>query len=153
MNRVVEKITKKQKQKNCHSILATMASAQHNVTNYSPPAQWSQWNAPFCGCFDDCGSCCMACWCPCVQFGLNMEDAGLGDCFLCGIACLAIHMFTGCGCILTFLKRSDLRRAYGIEGNEFEDCCAHFWCLCCALSQEAREIRTRGRVPDGCQQS
>ncbi len=71
---------------------------------------------------------------------------GIGECGTCGAGCFILELLTGCGFVLTCLQRSALRKAYGIQGSEVGDCCAHFWCMCCALSQEAREIKTRGRA-------
>jgi Cys-rich protein (TIGR01571 family) len=34
-----------------------------------------QWSSGTCACCSDADSCCLSCWCPCVQYGLNQERA------------------------------------------------------------------------------
>lgn len=38
------------------------------------------------------------------------------------------------------MLRGDIRGRYNIKGGSVGDCCAAFWCQCCQLTQEAREI-------------
>jgi len=110
----------------------------------------SEWFNPLCGCFDDCESCICAWFCPCIQFGKNMEASGLGDFWECCLAFFCLQYWTGFAWILSFLKRSELRRGYGIVGSDCEDCCLHCCCLPCSLAQEAREIKSRGRLRQPC---
>ena len=36
-----------------------------------------------------------------------------------------------------------MRGRWGIPGNCLEDSCCHFCCSCCAMAQEARELKAR----------
>ncbi|KAI1029534.1 hypothetical protein LB504_010647 [Fusarium proliferatum] len=60
----------------------------------------------------------------------------------CAIFC-AIQSFTGCGWIYNMMKRREIREKYGIEGSGMGDCCTSFWCLCCALVQQDKEVKVR----------
>jgi hypothetical protein len=41
------------------------------------------------------------------------------------------------------MKRKQIREAYGIEDSGMGDCCTSFWCLCCALVQQEKEVKSR----------
>ena len=42
-----------------------------------------------------------------------------------------------------------LRQAYNLKPrNACYDFCAHYWCMSCALCQEARELKIRGATPE-----
>jgi len=111
-----------------------------------------EWTNGLCSCFGDCGTCCVACWCPCITYNSNksrrqaLEQSGAphhdggencgSDCFLFGL----IHCFTSFGWVLEVGARSDTRRRYNIEGGGCGDCMASCCCLPCVLTQESREI-------------
>lgn len=103
------------------------------------------WTSGICDCFSDMSTCCLSCWCPCVQYGKNVEaltkQACAGPCVT--FFCLQIMCF-GSSWIVSHQTRVDLRAKFGIEGNCCADCCCHLWCRCCAIAQEAREIQKRG---------
>jgi Cys-rich protein (TIGR01571 family) len=52
----------------------------------------------------------------------------------------------GCCCFIHAVKREKLREKYGLEENACEDCFITCCCAPCAICQEAREIKTRGRI-------
>ncbi|KAI0053145.1 PLAC8-domain-containing protein [Auriscalpium vulgare] len=111
------------------------------------------WSHGLCSCFEDCGTCCLACWCPCVVYGKNKQridylerrgtprpDGGAtfsADC--------TMHALAGClggwGWVLQIGSRGEVRTRYNIRGTVFEDCCISFWCNGCDLVQEHREIQ------------
>lgn len=72
------------------------------------------------------------------------------DCLLmCGIT-----WFTGCGWIYIMMKRGEIRERYGIRGGGCKDCCTSFWCGCCALIQQEKEVKGRqasGPITQGYQ--
>ncbi|GLU18301.1 hypothetical protein SLE2022_346070 [Rubroshorea leprosula] len=37
-----------------------------------------------------------------------------------------------------------MRKQYMLQGNRCTDCLTHFFCECCALCQEYRELKSRG---------
>eukprot|EP00759_Apiculatamorpha_spiralis_P055078 PhF_6_TR7257/c0_g1_i1/m.10834 len=48
-----------------------------------------------------------------------------------------------------FKNRSLIRNAYGIAGEDMVDCCILLACPPCAISQQHRQLRFRGRPPMG----
>ncbi|KAJ7623595.1 PLAC8-domain-containing protein [Roridomyces roridus] len=110
------------------------------------------WSHGLCGCFDECGTWCCACWCPCVVHGKNKQrlrhltDKGTpdptgGDC--CSGACWGhcmLNVVAGLGCILACMNRGDARSRYNIDGGCCGDCCASWCCHSCDLTQVSREI-------------
>jgi Cys-rich protein (TIGR01571 family) len=98
-------------------------------------------NSGICDCCSDCGTMLMSWCCPCVQFGMNQEALGENG-LLCGLGWLALAC-VGLPCILGGIRRSEMRRQYGIGGDTCGDVCCHWCCGCCAISQEAREIQHR----------
>ncbi len=53
------------------------------------------------------------------------------------------------------MKRSEIRERFGIEGSGMDDCCIAYWCGCCALIQQDKEVEARltpgGAVSQGYQ--
>lgn len=85
--------------------------------------------------------------CPCIVYSENMQKLHKKPSPL--VDCLTYAVILDCGCysclgILTFNKggstRGDIRKKYGIQGSEAEDCLTHCCCVCCALSQEKMEL-------------
>lgn len=52
----------------------------------------------------------------------------------------------GCCCFLHAFKRGQIREKYGLEENTCEDCFITCCCAQCALCQEARELKVRGKI-------
>jgi len=106
--------------------------------------QLQPWRESYCGCFGDCGSCCLGCCCPCIQYGMNVErlegpgSSCVGHCCLYYI-CLQI----GCCCCVHGPKRTQLRAKFGLVENCSNDCCATCFCPCLAMTQEWREMVAR----------
>lgn len=48
---------------------------------------------------------------------------------------------------LNTMKRGEIREKFGIEGSSMGDCCASYWCLCCALIQQEKEVKARQSQP------
>ena len=90
--------------------------------------------------------CCLSFLFPCVQYGNNAQKID-GSSF-CGACCLyCCCMSQGCQCLIAGAKRTTLRHNYMLEESCCADCCVHWCCPCCALSQEARELEIRGPPP------
>lgn len=66
-------------------------------------------------------------------------DMTNGDCML--MCC--VTYFTGCGWIFAMIKRGEIRQMYNMPGSGTEDCCTTFWCACCALIQQDKEVQIR----------
>ncbi|PFH62114.1 hypothetical protein XA68_15075 [Ophiocordyceps unilateralis] len=115
-----------------------------------------RWSSNICDC-SPCESCLLAFCLPCLIFGRTasrMRDPSMqshsevnGDCVVFAL----IHYFTGCGWVYNTVRRGEIRHKYNIKGNCCDDYCASFWCLCCSLIQQDREVRLRtaGLVTDG----
>ena len=95
------------------------------------------WHTGVCDCTNDCASCCITYWCPCVQYGLNNEKIENGSCCLCGLVyCVLIP----CSCCTTWYQRNKVRAKYGIVGGACSDALLSFFCGPCLLCQISREL-------------
>ena len=111
---------------------------------YGDPMKGDQWHSGICECTTNCDQFCLACWCPCIQFGINQNDAfdisSFGMCLsyaiLCGCFYIPAAILGGC-------QRTKFRRQYNIEGRSCDDFCAYMFCCACAMAQESREINIR----------
>ncbi|KAJ6047561.1 PLAC8 family-domain-containing protein [Penicillium canescens] len=92
----------------------------------------------------------MSCCLPCLTFGktqARVKNPTLSNFSYCNSDC---GLFTCLGFvwshwILQTIRRSELRQQFGIKGNCCGDCCAVFWCSCCAIIQEEKEAELRTR--------
>ncbi|KHN94760.1 putative protein family Cys-rich [Metarhizium album ARSEF 1941] len=66
-------------------------------------------------------------------------DAETRECLIFG----TIQVFTGCCCLYNVAKRAQIRKRYNIEGGTCGDCCTSCWCMCCALTQQENEVKSR----------
>jgi len=115
-----------------------------------------RWGGSICGCGDNCGTCCVALFCPCVVYGQNMQ-AMFGHRTSCAAQAL-FYLATwlipaavgcpGCCCFLTCTSRKQIDEKLSSQSsgstlpeNDCNACCCHFFCEACALAQEARAIR------------
>uniref|UniRef100_A0A0D9XHA6 Cadmium resistance protein n=1 Tax=Leersia perrieri TaxID=77586 RepID=A0A0D9XHA6_9ORYZ len=109
------------------------------------------WTTGLCDCDDDCNSCCMACWCPCIPVGQIAEivDRGTSSCALNAVLyCLVFHVSGGlCQWVYTCAYRARLRASYDLPETPCSDCIATFCCQTCALAQMYRELKNRGLDP------
>ncbi|KAF6840735.1 Cell number regulator 11 [Colletotrichum musicola] len=107
-----------------------------------------EWQSGLCSC-GPCESCLLGTCLPCILLGKTSErlrdptmqtyEAVNTDCLLfCGI-----NAFTGCGWIYAMMKRGEIRERFGIKGSGAGDCCVTYWCLCCALIQQDKEVQAR----------
>jgi len=138
------------------------------------PRLVGSWSDGICDCFSDWESCCLACWCPCIRWGLTLQRAGLWTFALAtaiyfilrvginlfywpdvmyamgppGIPIsLATVMFIALVCISMYYRQK-IREKHSIHGSVVEDCLCHTFCSCCAVAQEARHIdRDLGLIP------
>lgn len=102
-------------------------------------------------CAQDCESCCLGLWCPCITYASNGEGlngkntcAYISDCVLYATTCW-IPFVT---CFLGMTRREHLRSKYGLLEAPCDDCFVHLFCHACALCQEHREIQAiRSRKP------
>ncbi|CAI5477709.1 unnamed protein product [Closterium sp. Yama58-4] len=114
--------------------------------NYPPTGEWT---TGWCGCFDDCNSCCCVYWCPCVAIGRIAEiaDAGEADATQTCLFWYLIEAFSCCGCLYSMGYRKKLRMKYGLPAQPCGDIWMHWCCALCAVSQEYRELKNRGWDP------
>ncbi|CAK7221268.1 hypothetical protein SBRCBS47491_004470 [Sporothrix bragantina] len=114
----------------------------------SAPVGGAEWNASLMDC-SPCDSCCLGTFLPCVLLGKTsdrMRDPTMQSADSMNSDCMvftAIHCFTGCGWIYIMMKRGEIRERFGIAGSGGGDCCATYWCPCCALIQQDNEVKSR----------
>jgi Cys-rich protein (TIGR01571 family) len=113
-------------------------------TQLQPPPPPRPWDTGLCGCFEDCGSCCMSYWFPCVQFGLNAEKLNPNNSCCCNCCLYWLCAGAGCCCLVHGQKRGELRRKFNLIAS-CDDCCTTMFCPCCALAQEARQLEIEAR--------
>nr|ABK26896.1 unknown [Picea sitchensis] len=102
-----------------------------------------------CDCTQDCRSCCLTCFCPCVAFGQIAEiaDSGNTSCLLGGLVYyLLMHLSYVSPCYACFYRKR-LRAKFNLAEEPCRDCLVHCFCGCCALCQEYRELKNRGFDP------
>lgn len=112
-----------------------------------------EWSNGLLDCFGDCGTCCIATFCPCIIYQQvkqrfdHLQRSGQpdpqhggsgcgGDCFLYG----ALTAACGLGWVFQIGTRSAIRGRYKIRGGGCGDCMAAFCCYSCDLTQESREL-------------
>ncbi|TKA74725.1 hypothetical protein B0A55_04041 [Friedmanniomyces simplex] len=95
---------------------------------------------------------CMASWCcNCFMYGrvdqrlekfpdMNKDNFSL---FSSGCAIMCISNYLHLMWLPVWLKRQELRRAFGIKGNGCTDCLASYFCHCCAIAQMEMELKDR----------
>ena len=103
----------------------------------SPSITHRHWNTNLCDCCLDTSSCCFAFVCPCVAFGKIVNHVGDSG---CGRGCCCL--ICPCSIFIRAPYRKKLRIKYNLPAKPCNDCCTSFWCPCCALAQELREIKT-----------
>ncbi|KAF9547468.1 PLAC8-domain-containing protein [Agrocybe pediades] len=131
----------------------SVGGGNRNVKNLPMNADGRAWSHGFCDCFGDCGTCVVACCCPCIVYGQvanryehltqqGFPDPDKGGC--CNSACMIHGLLTAClgaGFIMQFMKRGDIRSRYNISGGGCGDCMAAWCCAPCELTQESRELQ------------
>ncbi|KAF7827840.1 protein PLANT CADMIUM RESISTANCE 11 [Senna tora] len=110
------------------------------------------WSTGLCDCYEDCHSCCLTFFCPCVTFGRIAEalDDGSVPCSVSGTlyALLLTVSVVGCWwvCLYSCFYRTKLRQQYLLEEEPCNDFVVHLIFQQCALCQEYREIQNRGYI-------
>ncbi|KAG2112403.1 PLAC8-domain-containing protein [Suillus clintonianus] len=116
------------------------------------------WHYGLLSCWEDIGTYCMSCWCPCMIYGKNkqrldhLQDHNTADPEHGGSGCdsdccmhLALNVLGGFGWVLQFGQRGALRERYHIDGNPVNDCLTAFFCTPCELTQESQELAEEER--------
>ncbi|XP_015580023.1 protein PLANT CADMIUM RESISTANCE 3-like [Ricinus communis] len=103
------------------------------------------WSTGLCDCFSDRRTCLMSCCCPCVIFGRITEIVNKGKISnaTSGVLYVALSCLVG-PCLYSAPIRSKLRNEYNVKGTRGQDCLVHCFCEPCALTQEYRELQSRG---------
>ncbi|BAE60615.1 unnamed protein product [Aspergillus oryzae RIB40] len=54
--------------------------------------------------------------------------------------------------VLLMIRRGEIRQRFGIEGSGVSDCCSSYWCPCCVIVQQEKEIEAQSeRLQTGYQ--
>jgi Cys-rich protein (TIGR01571 family) len=131
-----------------------VAGGDKNANNYPIGADGKRnWSFGLFDCFNSCGLCCQAVWCPCVVYSKNrqrlhhLQEHGSalpgggetynGPCYIYGGLLLLSARY-----VWTKHARSrvEVRERYGIRGNKCGDRLTVMCCGPCAHTQERREI-------------
>lgn len=110
------------------------------------------WKYDLCDCCSDCSACCCVYWCPCVVVGEIYEKTGLGSCCCGGVLFGATYYLTGSlvgSIVYACCVSPHVRNKYGIEGNGCSDWACCFFCGCCELTRQVREVRFREAIQQG----
>jgi Cys-rich protein (TIGR01571 family) len=109
-----------------------------------------------------CSSCMLGCCVPCILVGRTadrMRDPSMrtadnmnSDCLIHG----GLTWFAALGWVYQMMKRTEIRERFDIPGSGVGDCCTSYWCPCCAVIQQDKEVADRLRLvhgqPDASQQ-
>ncbi|KAK1309288.1 Protein PLANT CADMIUM RESISTANCE 6 [Acorus calamus] len=108
------------------------------------------WTTGLFDCRDDPNNALVTLCFPCVTFGQIAEiiDSGHSSCGTSGFMYGMVSFCIALPCLLSYSYRTKLRARYNLVETPAPDCLTHFFCECCALSQEYRELRNRGLDPD-----
>ncbi|KAK6333806.1 hypothetical protein TWF730_003989 [Orbilia blumenaviensis] len=125
---------------------------QPGVPTLQKPMAPNEWIYGMCGCFEDADKCCIGLCCPCITYGeiahrmRGKRTADYNRC--CNGPCWGFFslMFCGASWVMGMMQRGEARRKYNMEGTGCGDCMRHFFCECCTLIQEHREIETRNQL-------
>ena len=146
---------------------STMPQAQQPVMMVCPPGHSAPmkaqtqpqapptWRYGLCECFDDFGTCCKVCWCPCLAAG-DIWEQGLEKSWLSG--CGLFLFFAVLPVILSYISQymsgipfltflypflwtGKLRESRAIRGSYIEDCCSFYWCGLCHMTRDVREAK------------
>ncbi|KAF8524477.1 PLAC8-domain-containing protein [Gautieria morchelliformis] len=134
-----------------------VAGGNRNVKNLPFNAAGErEWSNGFCSCCDDCGTCFLSAFCPCIVYSQNKSrvehlerqgyphpDGGASCTGDCCVHCLLAGF--GFGWVLQMGARSAIRLRYRIAGGAFGDCCAACCCTPCELTQGSRELELEER--------
>eukprot|EP00667_Euglena_gracilis_P018210 EG_transcript_19304 len=110
----------------------------------------ADWNASLCGCLSDLPLCLMTCFLPCIPSGHTVawvRGKPAHSMLYIVVACVVSWLGTLC-CMGCYTRRKvghlQLRQKYGIGGSSLVDCLLSFFCLCCVVEQNARQIGCKG---------
>ncbi|XP_057293274.1 uncharacterized protein LOC130621922 [Hydractinia symbiolongicarpus] len=98
----------------------------------------SEYQHGLCSCMNNVSLCLVTTFVPCYTAGKNAE-ALEESCLLFGIASITPILPITNGII-----RKKIRERYGIHGSYFSDVVTNWLCSCCALIQDAQEIKEHG---------
>ena len=101
------------------------------------------WKNSLFGCLADFPSCYTSFFCPCIQYGQNNENLLQNSFGTPCCSCCFLAMLCGSHWCVTSPFRKQLKSKFNLFGASNDDCCIAFCCVCCTLSQEAREIACR----------
>lgn len=108
---------------------------QQTLQPCKPVAVHRQWDSNLCDCCIDLKTGCYAFICPCCAMNELTNYSGHPSCCRTTMCCLCPF---GAFCHAPYRKK--LRVRYNLPAKPCNDCCVTFWCPCCALAQEMREI-------------
>ncbi|KAL4789260.1 PLAC8 family-domain-containing protein [Aspergillus venezuelensis] len=123
---------------------------QANTDQFKDVTQNTDYNYGLGDCCSPGSLCFTSCCLPCLTFGktqARLRDPALKDFNYCNFDCTLFTLLgmIGSQWIIQTIRRGEMRDRYGIKGSCCGDCCATFWCGCCAIIQDEKETELRSR--------
>eukprot|EP00299_Pterocystis_sp_00344_P010089 c4432_g1_i1.p1 GENE.c4432_g1_i1~~c4432_g1_i1.p1 ORF type:complete len:122 (+),score=9.99 c4432_g1_i1:32-397(+) len=109
----------------------------------------NQWTSSLVGCLSDIPSCCCVMFCTPCAYGQIVSIARTGSTTgACGDpqACCLLFLVPCAGLCCTHSTRWEIRKQYNIKEGAHGDLAEHFWCFCCSLCQEYRELKVQTKL-------
>ncbi|KAL5362417.1 PLAC8 family-domain-containing protein [Aspergillus floccosus] len=123
---------------------------QANADQSKDITQNRNYNYSLCDCCSQGSLCLTSCCLPCLTFGktqARLRDPSLKEFHYFNFDC-TLYAFLGMmggHWIIQTIRRGEMRDRLGIEGSCCGDCCASFWCGCCVIIQDEKEVELRTR--------
>jgi len=115
-----------------------------------------EWNNGLFDCFTGADNLCLkSTFCPCFVYGKTqhrIRDPSMANYESFNTDCLmwcGVQSCCGVSWIFQMLQRGEIRSRYGINGDGLQDCCATFWCTCCTVAQNEKEVIGRQSAAAG----
>lgn len=114
--------------------VTTTQPKSHSKFNHGPTQGGELWNYQIFGCFQDFRICCCTFIFPCYTMGRNAAYFGED-----GVV-MGVLYALGFGLALGPVMRWRIREEKDIVGSMMYDVLLHYFCPCCALIQENKEL-------------
>lgn len=125
-----------------------------NMSEFEVAEKNRRFVSSLCECCGDCKTFWFSFFCPCFQYGRNVNAFGhppVFDSTEVGFNAF-VYLFMDCTCcfgiVMSTVLRGDVRDKYGIKGNVIGDFCANLFCRPCSLAQVAREIEANKKTEE-----
>lgn len=122
-------------------------NAEENMNEFEMAEKDHYFSTNLCECCGDCKTFWFSFFCPCFQYGRNVNQFGHPPIFdsiderFNTFVYFFMDWMCCFGIVMTTVLRGDVRDKYGIKGNVVGDFCSSIFCKPCSLAQISREVR------------